>query len=156
MKKDILKGFTMFTLIVVIALASAVVSANAQSSQLVTSNVPFEFIVGDKTLPAGEYRVSQALSKGLTIQSADAKNSAIRLANDIQANKTRKQARLVFHRYGNRYFLSEVWSGPDSTGRQVVKSRQERAIERELASIASKSEHAESTYAIVQVAAVLR
>ena len=154
MKKNFLKGFTMLTLIVAIALATAVVSAHAQSSRLVVANVPFEFTVGDQTMPAGEYRIRPALSKGLSIQSADAKKTVMRLANDIEPNK--KPARLVFHRYGDRYFLAEVWSGPDTIGRQVLKSRQERAIERELATIASKSEYAESTYSIVEVAAVLR
>lgn len=156
MKNSILKGFTMLTLIAVIALATAVVSANAQSSRLIVSNVPFEFTVGDQTMPAGEYRVTPALSKALTIQSSDAKNAVMRLANDIRPNKTNKQARLVFHRYGNRYFLSEVWGNADSIGRQLLKSRQERAIARELAAITSKSEQAESFYAIVEVAAVLR
>ena len=62
----------------------------------------------------------------------------------------------MFHRYNNRYFLAEVWSGGDSVGRKLTRSRHERAIERELASISSKSEFAQSTYAIVEIAAAVR
>ena len=47
MKKEGVKGITMLTAIIVIALATAVVSANGQSSRTVVSNVPFEFVVGD-------------------------------------------------------------------------------------------------------------
>ena len=155
MKKDFIKGFTMLTLIIAIALASAVISANAQSSRVVVSNVPFEFIVGDQTLPAGEYRIVQTLAHGLTIRSADSEHAVIRMTNLLSPRDTEK-ARLMFRKYGERYFLAEVWDGSGSTGRQLTKSRQERAIERELATIASKSEQAESAYEIVEVVAVHR
>ena len=156
MKKEVIKGITMLTTIVAIALAMAVVSANAQSSRTLISNVPFEFVVGDRILPAGEYRISNALRHALTIQTSDASDSASRLTNDIEPRKDRQHARLVFHRYGQRYFLAEVWSGADSTGWQLLKSRQQRAIERENSSLASKTEQAECGYGIVEVAAVLR
>jgi hypothetical protein len=156
MKKEVVKGITMLTTIVAVALAMAVVSANAQSSRTVISNVPFEFVVGDSTLPAGEYRIARALGNALTIQKADANDSASRLTNEIRPRKDKQHARLVFHRYGERYFLAEVWSGADSMGRQLSKSRQERAIERENSSLASKTEQAECGYATVEVAAVLR
>lgn len=156
MRREVLKGITMLTMIVAIALATAVVSANAQSSRMVVSNVPFEFVVGDKTLPSGEYRINLALGNALTIRTADANAAAMRLTNEIQPRRNKTHARLVFHRYGNRYFLAEVWSGAGDTGRQLLKSRQERAIERELSTLASKTEQAESGYAIVEIAAMPR
>lgn len=156
MKKELLKGFTMLTLIIVIALATAVVSANAQSSSMVVSNIPFEFIVGDQTLPAGEYRITQTLANGLTIQSLNASYSVIRLTNVLAPRRNKTRALLVFHKYGERSFLAEVWIGKDDKGRQLTKSRQERAIERELATIASKCEQAESAYELVEVVAVYR
>jgi hypothetical protein len=155
MKKEVVKGITMLTAIIVIALATAVVSANAQSSRTVVSNVPFEFVVGDTILPAGEYRVSRALRNALTIETPETRGVASRLLNDIEPRKDSRHARLIFHRYGQRYFLAEVWSGADSTGWRLLKSRQERAIERENSSLASKTEQAECGYAVVQVAAVL-
>jgi hypothetical protein len=158
MKKELLKGFTMLMVIIALALATAVASANAQSARKIVADVPFEFIVGDQAMPAGEYaaKATSMDGKSLMIQSADAKRSAIRLTNAIAPKQNKTHARLVFHRYGERYFLAEVWSGADSTGRQLVKSRQERAIERELASIPSKSELAQSTYETVEIVAVLR
>jgi len=66
-----------------------------------------------------------------------------------------QQAKLVFHRYGQRYFLAEVWSGAGEPGRQLTKSQQERAIEKENAQIARHGGPA-ATYERVEVVAVLR
>ena len=154
MKKELLKGISMLTLLVGIAFATAVVSANAQSPKLVVSNVPFEFVVGDQTMPAGEYRIrsASAFSNGLIIQRADSAASTMRLSNGIQPSRSKTNARLVFHRYGSHYFLAEVWSGGENEGRALTKSRQERATESELAML-TKTKRA---YEVVEIAAVIR
>jgi hypothetical protein len=158
MKKELVKGTTMVVLLVTIALATAAISANAQSARKVAANVPFDFIVGDQTLNAGEYTLKSATApeNGLIIQTASGKSEAMRLTFPIEPSKSNRNAKLVFHRYGQRYFLAEVWTGSGNVGRHLLKSRGERAIERERSSIASKSEFAESSYEIVEVVAVLR
>ena len=158
MNKELLKGFTMLMLIVVLALATAVASANPQSVNSVVADIPFEFSVGYKTLPAGEYSVRTVTTAGdaLMIQSADGKSSAVRLSEATERTKNKSHARLVFHRYGERYFLAEVWNGADRSGRQLLKSQEERAIERELASISAASATAKNTYETVEVIASIR
>lgn len=163
MKKELLKGITMLALIVTLALATAVISANAQSvnSSKVVANVPFEFSVGYKSMPAGEYSVQTipSASDGLMIQSTDGKISALRLSDATETSKDKPKARLVFHRYGERYFLAEVWNGADNTGRQLRQSQEERAAAGEL-TLASANNHAspatQPTYETVEVLAVLR
>jgi hypothetical protein len=157
MKRNIAKGLTMVTLVIAIALATAVASANAQSASKVVADIPFEFVVGDKTLNSGEYTLmsTTAPDNGLIIQNTAGKLEVMRLTFPIAPRQNRRSARLVFHRYGQRYFLAEVWSGEGNVGRHLLKSRQQRAIERELATIASKTELSESCYEIVEVA-VLR
>ncbi len=155
MTKQILKGFTMLALIVGLSFVSAVVSAKGQSTQAV-AKVPFEFIVGEKTLPSGQYTVRAASDTNKATLMIIGKSSAVRLTNQIEAKTNKTQARLVFHRYGERYFLSEVWMGGDSTGRHLLQSRQERSIGRELASLGSKSSPAQNTYQVVEIVAALR
>jgi len=157
MKKEILKGLTMVTLVLALALATAVASAHAQSAKKVVADIPFAFVVGDQTLSAGEYTLKSATApeNALIIQNAAGKSEALRLTYVIEPKQNRRSARLVFHQYGQRYFLAEVWTGAGSVGRHLLKSRQERAIEREFATIASKSEMSDSCYEIVEVA-VLR
>jgi len=161
MKKELVKGFTMLMLVVGLALATAVVSANAQSAKSankVVADIPFEFSVGYKTMPAGEYLVRSLLSAedALMIQSADAKVSALRQTEATAQMKNKTNARMVFHRYGERYFLAEVWNGAGSTGRQLFKSQEESALESELASIASQGQIAKNTFEIVEVVAMNR
>lgn len=157
MKRELLKGFAMVMLIVALALTTAVAAGKAQSMRVV-ANIPFEFSVGYKTLPAGEYSVRSITGNGngLLIQSADGKISALRLSDETARNKEKTQARLVFHRYGEKYFLAEVWNGSDITGRHLLKSAEERAIERELAANSAKDNTAQATYETVEVVAMLR
>ena len=155
MRYQVVKGITLLTVILAIAFATAVVSAQAQSAKTVVSNIPFEFIVADQTLPAGKYRVNSSIGTAVKIWTNDPDAAAIRLTNEIQPNKDRR-ARLVFHRYGDRYFLAEVWTGAGDVGRRLLKSRQERAIEREMSSLASKTEQGECGPDFITVAAVLR
>ena len=158
MKKELLKGLTMLMLIMVLALATAVASAHAQPANKVVADIPFEFSVGYKTLPAGAYSVKILAAAGdaLMIQSADGQTSALRLSQPTEEIKANTHARLVFHRYGERYFLAEVWTGAGRVGRQLLQSQEERAIERELASIAAKGAPARDAYERIEVVAALR
>ncbi len=108
MGKQILKGFTMLMFVVGVAFISAVATANGQSVS-VRADIPFEFTVGDKALPSGKYTVRSmtATDSALIIRSADATSSAIRLANPVQDNSNKSQARLIFHRYGEKYANSQ-------------------------------------------------
>ncbi|MGI8735496.1 MAG: hypothetical protein ACR2LM_19600 [Pyrinomonadaceae bacterium] len=158
MRKEIVKGFTMVLLVISLALVTAVASAQGQSANRVVSTIPFDFVVGDKTLPAGEYSV-RGMTRGgeaILISERDAKASIIQMSKVLTSNRNNTRARLVFHRYGQHYFLAEVWSGGDQTGRQLFRSRQERAIDRELAAIVSKTELAGRTYETVELLATVR
>ena len=158
MTKQTLKTLTMLTLIVGIALAAAMVSANAQvTSTFVTANIPFDFVVGDKTLPAGNYKVSSLTSGGntLKISSPDGKSAAIRLSDMIPERSQHRTARMVFHRYGQKYFLAQVWTG-DDYGRELRRCKTERVLRYELASNTSKTDSANGSYQIVEVVAFVR
>lgn len=123
--------------VVVGVVAAIAVPLSAQSTALKV-NVPFEFAIGSKILPAGEYRVMRAdasVPHILRIRSSEA-NSEV-LVNAVAvgqwASTPTGTARLVFNRYGNQYFLSQVWNGHSGTGEQLPMDR----TELELARIAS-------------------
>ena len=155
MKSYLLKAFTMLMLLVVLSLASAVASAQTQAANKVVATIPFEFNVGYKTMPAGEYSVQVVATAGdaLMIKSADDPVSALRLSEATSREKKQSHARLIFNRYGEKYFLSEVWNGVDPIGRRLIKSGDERAAEAD-ANANREAAHASSER--VEVAALLR
>ena len=158
MRSRILKGMTTLMIVVGLVLVAGVVTANGQSGNSLVAQVPFEFIVGDKTLAAGEYKLRTVTSAGeaLLIKNADAGDAAIRMTSPIGYDHSKTFARLVFHRYDNRYFLSQVWMSGESGGRQLRESAQERAIDRELAAIPSKGDVASAGYEVIEIVAMVR
>jgi len=138
MRNNFLKTMMMIGALLVLS----AVSAHAQAGANFTVVVPFDFTVSGKTLPAGEYIVARSTqgSEGLVIRARDGKGGVYLLTKSIQTRDNQVQTRVVFNRYNDQYFLSQVWISGRSTGRELHKSRQERALERELAARAAKPE----------------
>jgi hypothetical protein len=152
MKRQIAKGLTMLMLVVGLAFASAAV-ANGQGNHL-TAQIPFDFIVADKTLTSGQYQVRRQTDSGvIVIRDADGKNSLMRLTNEASGRRD-MGAKLVFHRYGSTYFLSQVWI--NGSGRELARSKQERAAERELKAIAAYHGDTKPVYEVVELIATAR
>jgi hypothetical protein len=152
MKRQVAKGLAMLMVTLALAAASAVV-ANGQTPQGLAAQVPFDFMVGDKTLHAGQYTVRALNDSGnpIAIKNNDG-DRVIQLSYTAERSDKQLRAKLVFHRYGSNYFLSQIWMAGESNGRELPKTRQERAIERELKVIASNGR----TYDVVEVVALAR
>jgi len=88
-------------------------------------NIPFTFSVGGKTLEAGDYNISPSGDKGIAIQNAAGKSSMIALTNAVSPDTSARAPKLVFHRYGDRYFLAQTWLRTSDTGRQLFVSAEE-------------------------------
>jgi len=134
MKKTVVKGFITAALLVM-AIITAGASAQAQTLQYkLTVDIPFDFSVSGQKLPAGQYWIGRAQNSiGDTVvqfQSTDLHSVANRFTVPIITFKSKKRGELVFHRYGEQYFLSEVWPSGGGTGRAFLKTRTERDLAR--------------------------
>jgi len=90
--------------------------------------IPFDFIVGSKSFTAGDYNVRPDLtSTVLAIQSVDGQSAAMALTQSLHAINKPGRTRLVFNRYGDQYFLSQVWMH-GSRGRALTPSPAEREL----------------------------
>lgn len=119
-----------------VVLAGATAYAQLPGTTL-RATIPFDFSIRGKILPAGTYEIRRALDTpdDLMILSLNDKHEhAIFETESVQARETLRRGQLVFHRYGDSYFLSEVFAGGDNLGRELVPSPQERKLKRELAS----------------------
>ena len=105
-------------------------SLRADSLNQIRANIPFGFMVGSEAFAAGSYTVARVDNSPdvLVLRSSDGEKSAIFLTIGGDLPKAGQQARLVFNRYGDQYFVKEVWSFEDVPGRQLVPSSREREL----------------------------
>jgi len=162
MKNNIFKVVTKIGLLAAIVLATAVVTTQAQSlAYRITVNIPFDFSIAGKTLPAGKYSIGRARVNSddtiLSILDEDGHTKQLRASIPVLTFDAKSKATLVFHRYGDQYFLYQVWSAGETTGRQFLKSSAEREIQRNLAADAASGKVGQKTpVETVTVAGVLQ
>jgi hypothetical protein len=101
--------------------------AGIGSDRMLVANVPFDFTVGETTLPAGQYIVQsvETSSKALVVRGSLSKASVMVLATDTEATRSAAQSLLVFHRYGQKYFLSRIVVEGSKRGHQLGRSKRE-------------------------------
>jgi len=91
-------------------------SASAQSS-VVEVNVPFNFTVNNTSLPAGGYSFGfDRMQPDVLVVRDRARNVKARYAGERGALSLGKTNALIFHRYDDQYFLSEVRFNSASNG----------------------------------------
>ena len=97
-------------------------NAHAQAADF---NVPFAFNVGNQTMPSGTYRVSREGFNELLIQSRDGKPAVFLLTSDSPEPYEQTSGKLIFNRYGNQYFLREVFCRDVTMHAKIRPSRLE-------------------------------
>jgi hypothetical protein len=116
--------------VLVVALTASPAYSQSSSGARPVWDVPFDFIVGDETLPAGQYTIQRGVTPGaVLVYNLDGKDSHFRLSNPIYGNAADHSV-LVFNRYGNQHFLSRVWIAGREDGSELKKSKLEREMAR--------------------------
>jgi hypothetical protein len=105
-------------------------TALGQSTQADTiADIPFAFTVANHTLPAGRYTVTRVGETSVRISSPHNQGTVV-LTHALEGKTPESKGKMVFHRYGDAYFLSEVWVAANGTGRKVFQSRAEEELSR--------------------------
>ena len=117
------------TRMLVLALTMLPMLATAQlgSSQKIVVQVPFEFVVGSKVVPSGEWIVQPTRidTNSLMIRNNGAAVGMFSAAALLDAKEVAGNYALVFHKYGNSYFLSGVKIKGTRTGYRLPQSKAE-------------------------------
>lgn len=117
-------------IIILVTVLTAGARAQSASAQRVIATIPFAFHVGEKQLPAGKYTITitnpSSDRKILQLRNANGRSTAMILTTNALGNVA-EEAKLVFHRYGDRYFFAQARMAGDATSLAVVKSKAERA-----------------------------
>jgi hypothetical protein len=99
-------------------------------------NIPHDVVVHDKHLAAGEYeirKVTNSANPVLRFYSRDEmKYETPVLPISLEKPQVEENPKVVLHRVGNTYYLTEVWIMPDKLGYQVPLPKDVRALEKEL------------------------
>jgi hypothetical protein len=106
----------------------AAVPMLAQRSWPMKVTVPFDFVVENDRLPAGEYTIERVATGRLRIQSADWRAVTTCLAMPKQGKVTVEKAHVTFHRYGSEYFLATIWTPGQEVGWEMLQGRMETEL----------------------------
>jgi hypothetical protein len=95
-------------LVLVMMMTPLLAAAQLGNSAKVVTKVPFDFMAGEKLFPAGQCIVMSAGNGGtqIMIRNASAKISQYSLVLSSDDQKGPAVNALIFHKYGNRYFLT--------------------------------------------------
>jgi len=119
MKRTMMK----LTAALALAVTFGIATANAQTNTDLRANVPFNFAVGRTAIPAGDCAV--IVSPGVARITCSGDEAGI-VGLPATADATGK-AKMVFHKYGNQYFLAEVWT--ESKGLVLAESAAEKEMQ---------------------------
>jgi hypothetical protein len=126
-----------FLILIAIAAFATALTTNTfgQTGKTVRANVKFDFQIGERIYPAGEYRIgsiSRLNDNILQIRSVgDANKNHIIIANHSNAGK-RQTPKLVFQKYGENYFLTKIFLDTEQWGYSIRPSRRQRESENNL------------------------
>ena len=108
--------------------AFSAVPGQAQAQSKIKATIPFNFVIGGNELKAGEYAIQQFGSPGsqsLQFRSEDGVLEQTGFSVPLETNEIGNHGRLVFHRYGDQYFLSQVWFAGEH-GRELIAGPREK------------------------------
>jgi hypothetical protein len=96
--------------VVTLVVLSGMAAAQRIGSTKVVAQVPFEFMVANKIVPAGECVVQAANDDGriLVIRNTEAKVALMSTSSQAEGKQDASDYALVFQHYGDRYFLSGI------------------------------------------------
>jgi len=96
------------------------------SSGHLVADIPFDFRSGSEMMPAGRYDIQQLSDHVLIVRGVNQNRSQFLVAINAETLKPSARGKLIFHRYGSRYFLYQIWSPNQSTGLELLKSHAEK------------------------------
>lgn len=105
-------------------------TAYAQSAQKVIKvHIPFDFNVGDKPFPAGDYSVTQPLQDFLALRNIRGQMIASTFTRPIESSTAPEKPTLRFYVSGGQHTLAEVWQAGDGVlGQRLPATRSRLAV----------------------------
>ncbi len=111
----------------ILVIGTALGGVVAVNAAQITANVPFNFYVGSAVMPQDAYRVAE-VSNGAVVALKTMHATKAIITSNLTGKSLNETQRMVFHRYGDTYFLAEIWSGDGSIGHALWRSAREKEL----------------------------
>lgn len=106
-------------------LAGALLAQPPQGSR---AEIPFDFKIQDHSMPAGTYAISASSVRDLyDVRNLETGEGAF-LNAPVGMQGNNWESKLVFRRYGDSYFLGEIWMGDSNIGHRSAPGRAEKDL----------------------------
>jgi hypothetical protein len=113
-------------------IASALAIGSLASTQFASAqtpladvNIPFAFQTPMQTLPAGKYRVILESNNMVLLRGAGS-SAGLVMTHDAIRSHAASHGTMVFNRYGDKYYLRQIWTAGETDGLECSKSRAEK------------------------------
>jgi hypothetical protein len=113
--------------IVLLAVACLITASSANAQVVTKATIPFDFAVEQQVLPAGTYLITQVSPGVLDFQNR-ARLIHLRFGVIPSDSVSERPNRMIFHQYGDRYFLSQLRGGVGESVSKFYPSRLEKNI----------------------------
>lgn len=98
---------------------------SAQARMVAKAQVPFDFIANGKTMPAGECTIEVRGDGPKFLLISSGKKDLYAIPHSTQSVTRSARTTLVFHRYGDRYFLSSISRKGEKAGYELPAGKLE-------------------------------
>jgi hypothetical protein len=129
-----MKKIAMQTLVLVCFFVVAAVTGSAQTVGL-RVNIPFDFNVAGKVLPAGHYLILAPQGQTLRILGPNGA-AALAMTNLVSGTRPEGPGAVTFRCYGRRCFLSQLWTARTETGQEIRQCHLEKELAAEKEQVA--------------------
>lgn len=122
-----------FLVLSLLIIGGVTAQAQIEPDTTIDANIPFQFVAGNKTLPAGKYVIRQVddtenSPNSILIRSADGKTTAVFNTTNAGQTNPAKQSEIIFDNVGGTYFLSQIFAEGENGGLQAVESKKEKKM----------------------------
>jgi hypothetical protein len=113
-----------------LAAASLMAPTGASAQKMQQATIPFDFTVGQRLLPAGTYVIDHVRPDVIAVRGWKGKELVSALTLITSTSEVEKNPdKLIFHRYGDQYFLSEIRGGLRESAGTVGTSKLEKRLQ---------------------------
>jgi hypothetical protein len=94
-----------------------------RTERIVKANIPFDFVLGRESFPAGRYSVVITASGLLELRDAEGRVLANVLTQSVQGPADAARPRLRFYSEGGPHILTQFWHKGDEIGQQILRPK---------------------------------